>query len=98
MPNVRHYTGQQTVSNVLGFQLDAIPVEGMHIRGSRANNTAIYYDAVRIRGTVQLPKRAINKIAMYTSGLPARYGDTMGAVVLIEPPVYSDKMRLHNDF
>jgi outer membrane receptor protein involved in Fe transport len=38
----------------------------------------------------RIPSSAIGSISVYTGGLPAKYGDTTGGVVVIETKSYMD--------
>jgi hypothetical protein len=63
--------------------------DGLYFRGSRSENMASYIDGVRVPGTVpSIPASAISSISVYTGGLPARYGDVTGGVVVIETKTY----------
>ena len=61
------------------------------VRGSRAGTTATYLDGVRLTGGLgNLPGSAIKSISVYTGGIPAKYGDITGGVVVIETKSYFD--------
>lgn len=63
--------------------------DGLYFRGARSENMASYIDGVRVPGTVpSIPSSAISSISVYTGGLPARYGDVTGGVVVIETKTY----------
>lgn len=63
--------------------------DGLFFRGSRSENMASYIDGVRVPGAVpSIPSAAISSISVYTGGLPARYGDVTGGVVVIETKTY----------
>ncbi len=65
--------------------------DGLFFRGSRTENMASYLDGVKISGAVpRVPPSAISSISVYTGGLPARYGDVTGGVVVIETKTYSE--------
>lgn len=55
-------------------------------RGSRPGAGVFYIDGVKIKGTTipSLPSSAISSVMVYTGGIPAKYGDTTGGVVVIE--------------
>jgi hypothetical protein len=61
-----------------------------YVRGSRADDIIYFVDGVKqSQGRlVYPPKAALNSIMVYTGGLPAKYGDTTGGVVLIETKSY----------
>ncbi|MFY8138858.1 MAG: hypothetical protein ACOVMR_12165, partial [Flavobacteriales bacterium] len=46
-------------------------------------------DGVKIRENVpNIPSCGISRMAVYTGGLPAKYGDTTGGVIVIETKNY----------
>ena len=46
-------------------------------------------DGVKIRENVpNVPSSGISSMSVYTGGLPAKYGDTTGGVVVIETKSY----------
>ena len=65
--------------------------EGLHFRGSRTENMVSFIDGVKVSGAVPLvPPSAISSVSVYTGGLPARYGDVTGGVVVIETKTYGE--------
>ena len=61
------------------------------VRGSRAGATATYIDGMRLTGGLgNLPGSSIKSISVYTGGIPAKYGDVTGGVVVIETKSYFD--------
>lgn len=65
--------------------------DGLYFRGSRTENTATYLDGIKIPGSVpNIPPSAISSISVYTGGLPARYGDVTGGVIVIETKSYAE--------
>ena len=65
--------------------------EGLHFRGSRTENMVSFLDGVKVSGTVpSIPPSAISSVSVYTGGLPARYGDVTGGVVVIETKTYGE--------
>lgn len=59
-------------------------------RGTREGETAYYIDGVRVDSPNGIPKSAVSNVKVYTGGVPAKYGDFMGAVVVIETKSYFD--------
>lgn len=55
----------------------------LNFRGGRAETNATYFDNVKLRGTDQMPLGAIEQVSVITGGLPAEYGDVMGAVIVV---------------
>ncbi|MEO8067768.1 MAG: TonB-dependent receptor [Flavobacteriales bacterium] len=65
--------------------------EGLHFKGSRTENMASFLDGVRIPGSLpKVPSSAISSVTVYTGGLPAKYGDVTGGVVVIETKTYQE--------
>ena len=63
----------------------------IYFRGSRSNGIATYLDGLKINGSIpSVPAVSIKSYAVYTGGLPAKYGDTMGGVIEIETKSFFD--------
>lgn len=65
----------------------------MMIRGSRGNNLVSYIDGVKMNEVKSIPSAAIGAITIYSSAIPAKYGDTTGGVIIIETKSYYDLWR-----
>lgn len=64
------------------------------IRGARKGDMIYMVDGVKVRGDAgQIPSSGIGYMQVYTGGLPAKYGDTLGGVVVIESKSYFDLYR-----
>lgn len=64
---------------------------GLHFRGSRTSAISYYVDGVKQSDNFSpVPGTAIGNITVYTGGLPAKYGDVTGGVVVIETKSYFD--------
>jgi len=60
-----------------------------YIRGSRADAVLYIIDGVKQSDRViNVPGSAINNVMVYTGGVPAKYGDCMGGVVIVETKSY----------
>lgn len=53
------------------------------IRGARTGGTATFIDGVRVIGSANLPKAAIEQVSVITGGTPAMYGDLTGGIINI---------------
>ena len=62
-------------------------------RGARKGDVLYIIDGVKTREDVQVPSVSIGRVTLFTSGLPANYGDTLGGVVAIESKSYFDLYR-----
>jgi len=60
------------------------------IRGSRPGDAIYYIDGVKATDMSALPGVAIGSMEAYTGGIPAKYGDTTGGVVILESKSYFD--------
>ena len=60
------------------------------IRGSRPGDVVYFVDGVKQTNLQTVPGVAINSMSVYTGGVPAKYGDTTGGVVIIETKSYFD--------
>ncbi|MFT7158581.1 MAG: hypothetical protein ACI8Q1_003614 [Parvicella sp.] len=72
----------QTMSSELKVSDDGKEV---YFRGARNGDVVYLVDGVKIQGSApSLPSAGIGSMAIYTGGVPAKYGDTMGGVIVIE--------------
>jgi len=66
----------------------------IYFRGSRNGASVYFVDGVKLtNGLSSMPKSAMGSITVYTGGIPAKYGDTIGGVVSIETKSYFDLLR-----
>ena len=50
------------------------------VRGSRDDATFYYIDGIKVRGSTNLPKSAIEEVSVMTGGVPANFGDATGVI------------------
>jgi len=62
-------------------------------RGARKGDMIYLIDGVKTRDAGSVPGVSIGKMMLYTGGLPAKYGDTLGGVVVMESKSYFDLYR-----
>jgi len=62
-------------------------------RGARKGDMIYLIDGVKTRSAGSVPGASIGKMMLYTGGLPAKYGDTLGGVVVMESKSYFDLYR-----
>ena len=55
----------------------------LSVRGSRSDATYYYIDGIKVRGSSNLPKSALQEVAVITGGVPANYGDVTGGIISI---------------
>ncbi len=76
-----------------GMSSDIQQVEGTNevvIRGSRPGDAVYYIDGVKSSGMGSIPGIAVQGLEAYTGGIPAKYGDTTGGVIVLETKSYFD--------
>jgi len=56
---------------------------GISVRGSRSDGTYFYIDGIKVRGSSNLPKSAIEEVTVITGGQPANYGDATGGIISV---------------
>jgi hypothetical protein len=57
--------------------------DNISVRGSRSDGTYFYIDGIKVRGSANLPKSAIEEVSVITGGLPANYGDATGGIISV---------------
>lgn len=62
-------------------------------RGARKGDMIYMIDGVKMREAGSVPGVSIGRMQVYTGGLPAKYGDTLGGVVVMESKSYFDLYR-----
>lgn len=62
-------------------------------RGARKGDMLYMVDGVKANDVVKVPSAAIGNMMVYTGALPAKYGDTLGGVVVVETKSYFDLYR-----
>jgi len=80
-------------SLLVGISSDIQQVEGtgeIIIRGSRPGDAVYYVDGVKSTDISSIPGVALQGLEAFTGGIPAKYGDTTGGVVVLETKSYFD--------
>jgi len=73
------------------YQKDGDEDQPVYFKGARADASQYIVDGVKTRnGTLGIPSCAIGEISIYSGGVPAKYGDFTGGVVIIETKSYFD--------
>lgn len=62
-------------------------------RGARKGDMLYLIDGVKTSEIGSIPSCSIGRMNVYTGGIPAKYGDTMGGVVVMETKSYFDLYR-----
>jgi hypothetical protein len=68
----------------------------VHFRGSRDGMTAYFIDGIRVSSADGIPSEAIRSVTLYAGGVPAKYGDFLAGVVVIETKSYSEWVEERN--
>ncbi len=55
----------------------------LNMRGARSGGTDMYIDGIKVRGSQNLPKSAIEQVTVITGGVPAQFGDLTGGIISI---------------
>jgi len=55
----------------------------INVRGARSDATTFYIDGIKVRGSANLPKSALEEVTVITGGLPASYGDITGGIISV---------------
>ncbi len=77
------------ISNSAGiFQGDQ--GEGISVRGARVGSTLYIVDGVKVDNINGIPSNGISQMEVITGGIPAKYGDATGGVIVITTRSYLD--------
>lgn len=79
-------TKKKALSQILSLEKGTITDKdgNTSFRGSRPGQGAYYVDGMRIAGPLGIPTASIQKLEIYNGGMPARYGNSTSAVIVIE--------------
>ena len=66
----------------------------LYFRGARKGEMIYLLDGVKTRDISKVPGVSIGGVTVYTGGIPAKYGDTTGGVVVMETKSYFDLYRM----
>lgn len=76
-------------------KIDPVTQE-LHFRGARGNSVQYIVDGMKVQGNFGgIPASGIGSVSVYTGGVPAKYGDFTGGVIVIESKNYFD---LYNEW
>jgi hypothetical protein len=62
-------------------------------RGARKGDMIYVLDGIKCNDVFNVPSCSISKMMVYTGGLPAKYGDTMGGAIVVETKSYFELLR-----
>lgn len=72
------------------------PSGQLYFKGSRADASGYYLDGVKMDKMPTVPSSSLGGIQVYTTGLPAQYGDVTGGVVVVRTKTYFDLFHERN--
>ncbi|MFT4661946.1 MAG: hypothetical protein ACI8XB_002228, partial [Patiriisocius sp.] len=73
-----------SVATTVGGVSSSGTTEGeVSVRGARGSDTFFYIDGIKVRGSSNLPKSAIQEVSVITGGIPANIGDAVGGIISI---------------
>lgn len=61
------------------------------VRGARPTSTSYVVDGMRMGDDPMLPSQAVGSIEIFTSGIPAQYGDFTGGVIVVKTKSFFDE-------
>lgn len=73
----------QAIANTVGGVTSKDGSGEISIRGARSDANYYFIDGVKVRGSSNLPKSAVEEISVITGGMPANYGDATGGIISI---------------
>lgn len=90
--------GKENLPNIIRTVSPEIKVSDdgneIYFRGARNGTSAIYIDGVKSNDfNSKIVGMAIGSFTVYTGGIPAKYGDVTGGVVVIETKSYFDYLN-----
>lgn len=70
----------------------------VYFRGAREDAILYFVDGVKNRGGgLGIPSSSIGEITVYTGGIPAKYGDVTGGIIVVESKSYFDLYNANKD-
>ncbi len=89
LPNKRDFTA--VIQKIVPGAQTSEDGKEVYLRGARNGSVVYYVDGVKQRSSnLGVPSSAISSMTVYMSGVPAKYGDFDGGVVVVETLSYFD--------
>ncbi|MCB9256883.1 MAG: TonB-dependent receptor plug domain-containing protein [Chitinophagales bacterium] len=86
-------TGARIITNVEKLQSTAVETpNGISYKGARPGTSVYYIDGIRTYGELYIPMSSVKDIEIYSGGIPAQYGNTTSAVIVVETKSYFDNL------
>ncbi|MFT4968400.1 MAG: hypothetical protein ACI9O4_000128 [Chitinophagales bacterium] len=64
--------------------------EGVSYKGARPGTAVYYIDGIRTYGELYMPMSAVASVEIYNGGIPAKFGNSTSAVIVVESKSYFD--------
>jgi outer membrane receptor protein involved in Fe transport len=71
------------IASTVGGVAESEGTGGISVRGSREDASFYFIDGIKVRGSSNLPKSALEEVQVITGGLPANYGDATGGIISV---------------
>lgn len=93
--DLEHNPARRNLQGIVQTITPAVTVDPatqeLHFKGSRAGNVVYFIDGMKVMGSFGgIPAAGVGSVSVYTGGIPAKYGDTTGGVIVIESKNYFD--------
>jgi hypothetical protein len=97
--DLAHSPAKRDIKQIMASMSSAIKITDngdAYVRGSRADALIYFIDGVKLRENFKTPpSSAIASVAVYTGGVPAKYGDCLSGVIVVETKNY---FSLYNEW
>lgn len=90
---IKHSAAKTDIKQLIqskSSEIQITPTGKMVVRGARPGDLVSYIDGVKMDEVKNIPSSAIGGITIFTSAIPASYGDTTGGVIIMETKSYYD--------
>ncbi|MFZ5553186.1 MAG: carboxypeptidase-like regulatory domain-containing protein [Bacteroidota bacterium] len=92
--DIKHNPNLRDIKKLAGTLSTEIKVSesgDAYVRGGRSDASIYFVDGVKVQGqSFNVPGVAIGSLTVYTGGVPAKYGDVTGGVIIVETKSYMD--------
>jgi hypothetical protein len=101
---VKELTSEEITKSTLKFSVAAMATSmsseikmdedgQLMFRGARKGDMIYVLDGIKCNEVFNVPSCAISRMMVYTGGLPAKYGDTLGGAIVVETKGYFELYR-----
>jgi hypothetical protein len=85
-----------TLATQLSSEIKMAEDGALIFKGARKGDMIYILDGIKLNQVYNVPSCSIHKMTVYTGGLPAKYGDTLGGAIVVETYGYFDLLRQRN--